>query len=142
MIDSGVIGTNLKMLERMGVRLAIDDFGTGYSSLSYLRRYDVDSLKIDRSFIRDIEADSDEDVVTSAIIGLSRTLGMEVIAEGVETPEQYNYLKSLRCQIIQGYLVARPMPAENFVDWLAQRQVAQSAEVIWRFEDLQQQATG
>ena len=132
LIDSEMIGENLKGIEALGVRLAIDDFGTGYSSLSYLKRYAVDGLKIDRSFIKDINADINDDAVTSAVVGLSKTLGMNVVAEGVETIEQYGYLESLNCQIIQGYLVSRPLSSEAFEDWIGGLRVEPDCSVYWR----------
>lgn len=132
LIDSEMIGENLKGIEALGVRLAIDDFGTGYSSLSYLKRYAVDGLKIDRSFIKDINADINDDAVTSAVVGLSKTLGMNVVAEGVETIEQYGFLESLNCQIIQGYLVSRPLSSEAFEDWIGGLRVESDYSVYWR----------
>ena len=120
LVDSSISKQNLQRLEQLGVRLAIDDFGTGYSSLSYLKQYSVDVLKIDHTFIKDINRDEDDDAVTSAIVALSHRLGMKVVAEGVETLEQLSFLKKLQCDHVQGFLVARPMPKNQFEDWLTE----------------------
>lgn len=105
----------LNELKRMGISIAIDDFGTGYSSLSYLKLFPVDKLKIDRSFIQDIPANQDDMRITKAIVALARSLHLQVIAEGVENKSQMAFLKSLRCDEIQGFLMGRPMPAEEFI---------------------------
>lgn len=103
----------INALRRIGVRLSIDDFGTGYSSLSYLRQFDVDSIKIDKSFIDDIAVDRNAAAVCDAIIRLGHSLGKKIIAEGVETEAQLAFLKRRGCEEVQGYLFARPMPAED-----------------------------
>lgn len=99
--------------------LSIDDFGTGYSSLNYLYRFPIDNLKIDRSFIQNIHAAPENLAVTKAIIGLGHTLGLEVVAEGVEHDTEVLVLQDVGCDELQGFHFARPMPAEQFADWLA-----------------------
>jgi EAL domain-containing protein (putative c-di-GMP-specific phosphodiesterase class I) len=103
----------LTRLHHLGVHLAIDDFGVGYSSLGYLRDFPVDLLKIDRSFITDVVERHDDAVITRAVINLAHNLGIEVVAEGVETAEQLRFLKIHRCDLIQGYFISRPVPAED-----------------------------
>ena len=105
-------------LHQHGVRMSIDDFGTGYSSLNYLKKFKVYKVKIDRSFVRDIAGDPDDRAIVSAIISMSRSLGMQTIAEGVETAEQLAYLKAQGCGEVQGYYFSKPVPAEAFVQLL------------------------
>ena len=102
----------MQRLKALGVRLSMDDFGTGFSSLSYLRRYPFDGLKIDRSFIADMGRSSNDRSIVQAIINLGRSMGLEVTAEGVETPDQMALLEQDRCDEVQGYLLSRPLPAE------------------------------
>ncbi|MEQ6342894.1 MAG: EAL domain-containing protein, partial [Gammaproteobacteria bacterium] len=108
----------LNALHGMGVRLAIDDFGTGYSSLSYLRRFPIHSLKIDRSFVDGVTTNPDDAAIADAILALAHTLNLRVIAEGVETEEQLQYLRSRRCDMVQGYLLSKPLPAEEITRML------------------------
>ena len=99
----------LKSLRRLGVTIAIDDFGTGYSSLSYLKRLPIHTLKIDRSFVKDVQIDSDDTQIVSAIIMMGKKLGLEIVAEGVETKEQLEFLKSQGCHLMQGYYFSEPV---------------------------------
>ena len=115
------VPAKLKRFRAAGVSIAIDDFGTGYSSLAYLQRFDIDFLKIDRSFIKDIDSDSDDLALAEAIIVMSHKLGLKVVAEGVETEAQRDYLIAAGCDYIQGFLYARPMPAADFEKLLRER---------------------
>jgi diguanylate cyclase (GGDEF)-like protein/PAS domain S-box-containing protein len=106
--------TALKRLKDMGLRVSVDDFGTGYSSLTYLKRFPIDTLKIDQSFTRDIATDPGDAAITAAIIAMAEGLKMAVIAEGVETEEQRECLRQRGCRLMQGYLFSRPVPADQF----------------------------
>jgi EAL domain-containing protein (putative c-di-GMP-specific phosphodiesterase class I) len=108
----------LKALRARGVQLAVDDFGTGYSSLSYLRRFQVDSLKIDQSFVRQITTAPDETSIVTAVISMGRSLKLRVIAEGVETEEELAFLRARECDEAQGYYFSRPVPALQFAELL------------------------
>jgi EAL domain-containing protein (putative c-di-GMP-specific phosphodiesterase class I) len=107
----------LETFTRIGLRLAIDDFGTGHSSLAYLRRFRVDTLKIDRSFISETPHDSEACAVATAIVALGRSMQIKLVAEGVETDEQAAFLRNLGCHEIQGYLLTRPLPLPQLVEW-------------------------
>ncbi len=98
-------------IKGLGVRLAMDDFGTGYSSLSYLKRFSMDTLKIDRSFVRDLPDDGQDAAIASTIITMAHNLGMRVLAEGVETKEQLDFMRAHSCDEVQGYYFSRPIPA-------------------------------
>lgn len=114
----------LNALNALGVSIAIDDFGTGYSSLSYLKRFPVDFLKIDRSFVRDIGTSSDSSVIAKTIIAMAHNLQLEVVGEGVETAEQLDFLRRHECEEVQGYLFSRPLPAEEFALFIKSRERA------------------
>ena len=104
-----------------GFSVAIDDFGTGYSSLTHLKHFPIDTLKIDISFIADLETDPGDAAITEAIIGLARGLGLKVVAEGVGTREQLEFLDVRGCHYFQGYWVSKPLPAQEFVDFVKKR---------------------
>jgi EAL domain-containing protein (putative c-di-GMP-specific phosphodiesterase class I) len=101
----------LTRINKLGVRIAMDDFGTGFSSMSNLRRYPFDTLKIDKSFVQDLTVDEADRELVAATIVMAHALGLKVVAEGVETAPQLELLRSLKCDLAQGYLFARPMPA-------------------------------
>lgn len=111
-------------LRASGVLVAVDDFGTGYSSLSYVKRLPMDVIKIDREFVRGLPLDQQNAAISSAIVALARSLSLEVIAEGVETESEEEFLRSLGCDIVQGYLHARPMTVEDFDAWRAGRRIS------------------
>ena len=108
----------LEQLKSIGVRIAIDDFGTGYSSLAYLKRFPIDTLKVDRSFIRDIPADSGDKKIARAIIAMAHALRLKVVAEGVENAEQLKFLRAQHCDAVQGYFLFRPLPVDEATDAL------------------------
>ncbi|HWP94398.1 MAG TPA: EAL domain-containing protein [Gammaproteobacteria bacterium] len=105
----------LERIRALGVRFSVDDFGTGYSSLGYLKRLPVDTVKVDRSFIKDVPGDADDRAITEAIAGITRALRLEVVAEGVETEEQLHFLRAIGYSEAQGYLIARPMAGDEFL---------------------------
>lgn len=119
MVGQIYIDEALVRLNKMGVKLSMDDFGTGYSSLSYLRRYDFDILKIDRSFIHGITVNKDDFSLVKATIAMAHSLGLTVVAEGVETKEQVALLNELQCNYLQGYYFSRPIPAKELIDYSA-----------------------
>jgi EAL domain-containing protein (putative c-di-GMP-specific phosphodiesterase class I) len=113
------INDQLNAFHNAGIQVSLDDFGTGYSSLSYLKRFDIDYLKIDQSFVRNLAPASDDMALCEAIIGMAHKLGMKVIAEGVETDEQRDLLIGAGCDYGQGYLFSRPVTAAEFAGLLA-----------------------
>ena len=120
MEDISTAAQHLLSLRRSGALIAIDDFGTGYSSLSYLKSLPLDKIKIDKSFVQDVLEDEDDATIVRAIIQLARSLGMQVIAEGVETQEQEAYIISQGCNEGQGYLYSKPLPARELTGYLKQ----------------------
>lgn len=118
MQDPEAAADTLRKLRTLGVRIAIDDFGTGYSSLSYLKRFPLDALKIDQSFVRDLTRDANDAAIIEASITLGKKLGLEVVAEGVETKEQFEFLRTHGCDLAQGYYVSRPLRKAELIDLL------------------------
>ncbi len=114
----------LRVLKDMGLHISIDDFGTGYSSLSYLKRFPLDTLKIDQSFIREVTSDPDNAAITTAIIAMAHSLKLRVVAEGVETEEQLAFLRDHGCQAMQGFLYSRPLPAAEVVQFIQEKRAA------------------
>jgi CheY-like chemotaxis protein len=119
--DSDASARALSQLKDLGVRIAVDDFGTGFSSLTYLKRFPVDVLKIDRSFVEGLGNDEQDRAIVASVIDLAHGFGLTTIAEGVETLEQLHELRALGCEIGQGYLWSRGMPAQNAAAWMANR---------------------
>jgi EAL domain-containing protein (putative c-di-GMP-specific phosphodiesterase class I) len=105
-------------LHRAGIQLSIDDFGTGYSSLNHLKRFRIDKLKIDQSFVRDLNRDPEGEAIVRAIVSLAESLRFRTIAEGVETEPQLSFLRTIGCHEVQGYLFAKPMPAADLQGWI------------------------
>ena len=108
----------LNRLKDLGLHLTMDDFGTGYSSLAYLKRFPFDSVKIDQSFVRGIPDNTGDVAIIEAIIAIARSLHLKVVAEGVETAEQYEFLRKLGCDQIQGYYFSRPIPSSEIVTFM------------------------
>ncbi len=119
MEDNDASRAMLASIATLGIRVAIDDFGTGHSSLSYIKRFNIDTLKIDRSFVREITSDDEDTAIATAVIALGRSLQLKVVAEGVETLHQADYLRALGCDEIQGYLLSRPLSSKQLINWLA-----------------------
>ncbi len=111
--DLEEVKNKLLALKEYGFKISLDDFGTGYSSLSYLKGLPIDTLKIDKSFIDTVISDNNTKIITESIIYMVKRLGYETVAEGVETKEQFEYLKSIECDSIQGYFLGRPMPPDQ-----------------------------
>ena len=118
--DMEAMAEKLRACTKLGVSFSLDDFGTGYSSLGYLKHLPTSTLKIDQTFIRDMLVDSDDRAIVNAIIGLARSFGRTVIAEGVETQIHAEQLLAMGCYLVQGYGIARPMPTSAVLDWVAQ----------------------
>ena len=119
LMDDVELSTKILMsLRELGIKIALDDFGTGYSSLSYLKRFPIDVLKIDRSFIMDMHEDPQNEAIVNAIIHLSHSLNLEVVAEGVEKQQELEHLSNLGCNEVQGFYISRPAPAEEFIQFI------------------------
>ena len=108
----------LQELHNLGLEIAVDDFGTGYSSLSYLKRFPIDTIKIDRSFVIECDVNTEDAAICAAIISLGRSLGLKTLAEGVEKQSQLDFLREEGCEAYQGYLFSPPVPATAMADWL------------------------
>jgi len=119
----------MEQLRVLGIRFSIDDFGTGYSSLSHLKRLPVDEIKIDRSFIQELETRPDDEVIVRSTINLGHALGLKVVAEGVELPASFEALKRLGCDLAQGYLVSRPLSASDLTRWTIERTLDEGPDV-------------
>jgi EAL domain-containing protein (putative c-di-GMP-specific phosphodiesterase class I) len=117
----------LERLRALGVRLSLDDFGTGHSSLAYLKRLPLDEVKIDRSFVMGMSEDTNDAAIVRSTIDLARHLGLEVVAEGVESAEIMRDLADLSCDVAQGFYLSRPLPASELGEWLAARGATRSA---------------
>ena len=117
--DFEAVSEKLKLLRGFGIRISLDDFGTGFSSLSYLKKLPIDTLKIDKSFIDTVLTDNSTQVITESILNMVKALGFESIAEGVEEEQQYHYLRSVGCDVIQGYLFGKPLPADELASHIS-----------------------
>ena len=117
MDDCAVATENARALHAHGVRLSMDDFGTGYSSLSHLSRLPVNELKIDRSFMQGLEDNHNARTLVTAVIRIGQSLGLQVVAEGVETDAQRRFLQALDCDVLQGFLFSRALPADELARW-------------------------
>lgn len=117
MDDADMVVHRLKQCQELGLNVSLDDFGTGYSSLDYFRRLPVHEIKVDRSFVSDMESDPDDEMVIRAIIALSKSFGRRVVAEGVETIQMHHRLLELGCDLGQGFLYARPLPYKDALAW-------------------------
>jgi EAL domain-containing protein (putative c-di-GMP-specific phosphodiesterase class I) len=113
MHDVEAASETVHRLHSLGIRLAIDDFGTGYSSLNYLKKFPIDTVKVDKSFVMDIPQSADDKAITAAVIAMAHRLNMEVVAEGVETPAQLDFLLAQECEFGQGYLFGRAVPLQE-----------------------------
>lgn len=117
-VESAIL--TMRAIKNMGVSIAIDDFGTGYSSLSYLKRFPIDVLKVDRSFVMDIPSDLNDMEITAAVIAMAHKLHLKVVAEGIETLEQMEFLKANQCEYGQGYLISAPIPGSELNAYMEQ----------------------
>ncbi|MGH1462727.1 MAG: EAL domain-containing protein, partial [Neptuniibacter sp.] len=117
--DTKLVSEQFESLGELGIRFSIDDFGTGYSSLARLKHLPVTKLKIDRSFVDGLPDDESDCCIASSIVGMAKGLNLDLVAEGVETPEQAQWLKQHECDFIQGYLYAKPMPLSQLIEFLS-----------------------
>ncbi len=131
MEDNELSRDTLAQFAQLGVRVAIDDFGTGHSSLAYLKRFKVNTLKVDKSFVREVPHDPDNCAIATAVVALAHSLKLDVVCEGIEKPEQLAFMRTLGCEAIQGYFLARPMPAEAATVWLGLYCAGDPALTAW-----------
>jgi EAL domain-containing protein (putative c-di-GMP-specific phosphodiesterase class I) len=127
MSDAAQTAQIVRDLSDSGIRIALDDFGTGYSSLSYLRSFDLDVLKIDRSFVAGVGQSASDETIVNTVIGMAHSLGLQVVAEGVETEQQMAFLRVQGCDVVQGYAIAPAMPAAEFENFIALRERASAS---------------
>jgi EAL domain-containing protein (putative c-di-GMP-specific phosphodiesterase class I) len=120
---------SLQALKEFGFALAVDDFGTGYCSLNYLKRFPLDTLKVDRAFINDLTVDAEDAAIVRAIIGLGHNLDLKIVAEGVESLEQLQFLRGERCDLVQGFLMSRALPAASFMELVRAAQPAAVGDI-------------
>ena len=121
-LDTDKVLKTVQKLKELGIKLSIDDFGTGYSSLSYLKRFSVDKLKIDQSFIRDIFKDPEDAIIIQTIIQMAKNLNLKTVAEGVETKDVLDCISNYGCDEVQGFYFAKPMGAQDFVSYFSQKE--------------------
>jgi diguanylate cyclase (GGDEF)-like protein len=131
------IRTNFEGIKKLGVKFSLDDFGTGFSSLGYLRNYPIDLLKIDRSLIRDLPEDADHAAIVTTIIALANSLGLTVVAKGVETDAQVEFLRKQGCHQAQGFLFSRPLPADEFMSLVLERRNMLATQSLIPFKETQ-----
>jgi EAL domain-containing protein (putative c-di-GMP-specific phosphodiesterase class I) len=120
----------MEELRVLGIRFSIDDFGTGYSSLAHLRSLPVDEIKIDRSFVMELDRENADDVILRSTINLGHAMNLKVVAEGVETATALQALARFGCDLVQGYFISRPLPEAAFSDWLANRSIVEVADAV------------
>ena len=130
MHDAAKVADSLPALHRLGVRIALDDFGTGYSSLSYLKRFKVDVLKIDRSFVSGLPDDPDSAAIARVIVAMAKAMRMETVAEGVETPAQAAFLASIGCETLQGFLFSKAVPPAAVARFAPSRRLADAISIV------------
>jgi EAL domain-containing protein (putative c-di-GMP-specific phosphodiesterase class I) len=138
MKEPEIAAQKMQELRAQGIRLSIDDFGTGYSSLSYLKRFKINKLKIDQSFVRDISTDPDDQAIATAIVQMARSLGMSTIAEGVETAEQLAFLHARGCDEVQGYHFSRPLLPALFDSFVRDNLEQQAAKALQAQQDTEE----